>query len=375
MARGDGRIFLRGNVWWISYYGPSETEPGRRVEFREPGGGSEEAARKYLRRRIREVGAALIGARRFYGPKLERLTMLELFANYEKNAQVSSLKSLPAIRSRLKELRIAFWTDHVMNVDRPRLVQYIEKRQADGAKPASINRSTEIIGASFKLAVKSGLLPSAPSIPSLREDNAWTGFFEKPEYDRLLTHLPTHLQDIVTFAYYTGWRRGEILGLEWRDVDRAAHVIRLRTSKTGRGRTLALTGELAQLIERRWPARVVEDQQGNQRVVALVFHNGGKVIVDFRRSWRRACAAAGVSGRRFHDLRRTAVRNLIRSGVPERVAMDVTGHTTRSVFDRYNITSEKDLRAALDKVQAHLSAQPVAPATVVPLRPAKEGRS
>jgi integrase len=77
-----------------------------------------------------------------------------------------------------------------------------------------------------------------------------------------------------------------------------------------------------------------------------------KVITSFTKAWKNACRLAGCPGRIPHDLRRTAVRNFVRHGIPERVAMQMTGHKTASVFARYNITSDTDLREAAQKMNA-----------------------
>jgi len=129
---------------------------------------------------------------------------------------------------------------------------------------------------------------------------------------------------------------------------------------------LALEGPLRAVVERRVRARRLD--------CPLIFHRGGRPVREFRKSWASACKAAGVAGRLFHDLRRSGVRNLIRAGVPQSVAMAISGHTTTSMFRRYNITDEADLRDAVARVAAYVESLPTS-ATVTPLRPAAEGAS
>jgi integrase len=101
------------------------------------------------------------------------------------------------------------------------------------------------------------------------------------------------------------------------------------------------------LLEQQWQEHLTRYPDS-----PLVLHNHGNQIVNYRPAWLRACQDAGIHGKIPHDFRRTAVRNWVRGGVPERVAMTITGHKTRSIFERYNIVSDGDLREAARKLES-----------------------
>ena len=231
--------------------------------------------------------------------------------------------------------------------------QYQLARRAAGAATGTINRETSALHRMGTLAVHWGWLDTVPGFPDrLRENPPRQGFFEHPEYRAVRAHLPAPWRDILDVAYYSGWRKNEILGLTWEEIDAAGGVIRLSParSKTLAGRMLPISQPIAEALARRRARRDPDNP--------LVFHRDGITIRRWRTAWRTACQAAGVPTRFLHDCRRTAARNLIRANVPERVAMLLTGHKSRAIFDRYNIVNEQELLDAGDQLVAYL-AQPV----------------
>jgi integrase len=353
--RGDGRIYQRGPRFWIEYW-------HRGSQFRESAGATEAEARRLLRKRLREIAGD-----RFVGPAEERVTVSELLDDLIVHLRNKGAKAVASFASHLKPVRAFFSLRRAVEVTTAMLERYTADRLAAGKARATVNRELGAVRQAFNLAAKRKppKLSRGPFVPMLNEDNARQGFFERGEFEAVCANLPPHVAEIARFAYLSGWRKGEILGLRWESVNRRAGEVRLGTSKSGKPRTLPLEGPLGELMERRWQAREHRRADGTSGLSEYVFHAGdGRPIVDFKRSWATACRNAGVPGKLFHDLRRTAVRDMIRAGVPQSVAMRISGHRTAAIFLRYDIASEDDKREALKRTHAHREAQPAAPPKV-----------
>ena len=215
----------------------------------------------------------------------------------------------------------------------------------------------------FTLGIQAGKLLHGPHIGLLHENNTRRGFFERYQFEAVRDHLPEDLRGLVTFAYVTGWRvPSEILPMRWPQIDRRQGDVRLEpgTTKNEDGRTFPYGGvdELRAVLEAQW--RQHEVLRGEGIICPWVFCRSvgkrkGKPIKNFRKAWVTACRKAGCPGMLRHDFRRTAVRNLDRSGVGQSVAMSLVGHKTASIYRRYNITSEADKREAAAKLNAALT--------------------
>ena len=339
-----GAIRKRGNIWWIRY-----SRGGRRFEESSFSTRKEDASR-LLKLREGDVAKGLP-----ISPKIGQLRFDEAAADVETDYRINGKKSLDHVSRRIKKHLLPFFGGRRMAVITTSDARaFIDQRQQAGASAGEINRELAILKRAFNLALQAGKLLHKPHIPMLKEHNVRTGFFEREQFESVRAHLPVALRGVVTFAYLTGWRvPSEILTLEWRQVDREVGTVRLDpgATKNGEGRLFPyglLLPELAAVIEARWQEREALKKRGV--IVANVFHRNGKPISDFRRAWNTACEAAGCPGRLRHDFRRTAVPNLTRAGVPERVAMQLTGHKTRSVFDRYDIVNDSDLAEAVRKL-------------------------
>jgi integrase len=336
-----GRIFKRGSIYWIAYCfrGKEHRESSR--------SDSESQARKLLKKRIGEVANGHL-----IGPSEERLSFEDLAKMLIVDYEINGKRSLESVRLSIRHLKEFFGLDRAVDITADRVAKYVRERQKEGAANGSINRELAALKRAFTLATRAGKLGSAPYIPLLEENNSRRGFLDHGSFLALRDGLPAHLKDPVTFLYLSGWRVSEMRTLEWRDVDLPGRELCLRpeVSKNKDGRPLPLRGELLEIIHRAHEKRRPDCPH--------VFHDDGQPIGDFRKAWNTACKKAGLNGIIVHDLRRTAVRNMLRAGLPERVAMELSGHKTRRVFDRYNIVNDADRVRASELLQSHLDAQP-----------------
>jgi integrase len=341
----------------IGYSGPKPD--GSWGEIRESAKTQDEnAARGLLEKRLRAVENHREGVKTFEGPNAARLTVGDILDSLKSDWESRDLKGLSTTASHMSRIREAFGSRKAMSITTDQLRRYVQTEKATGTAAATINRRLEVLGRAFRLAVEERRLAYVPKIPYLAENNARQGFFEKDEFDRVVRLLPAPLNSMAHFGFLTGWRRGELLGLRWECVDRVSREIRIPDSKNGEPRSLPLDDELWTILEALWVARKYETDAG-PALSPFVFHRRGKPVNrhTFADQWRAACVEAKVPGKLFHDLRRTAARNLVRGGVPETVAMKITGHKTRSMFDRYNISDDRDKLEALAKSRAYVSEQ------------------
>ena len=359
-AHGLGHVYKRGNVWWIQY-----RHRGKR--YRESSDSTRKTdATKLLRRRLEEIGRG-----RLIGPDAEKLTfddLTKMLVNDYKRRNLKSLHSRAMVS--INRLREHFGHYHALDITTDAIDDYIARREQAGSTPATIQNELAALKRMFSLAVEADKLSHRPHVPRMQVDNVRTHFASEADFQAVHQGLPAEVQPVVAFLYLTGWRVGEALQLTWSDVEFDAGVVRLRPGSTknndARIFPFAALQEVEELLLRqREYTRVVEKATGN--IVQHVFHRNGKTIRCFRRAWRAACVDAGLPHLWIHDLRRSAVRRLIRSGVPQAIAMKITGHKTPSTFRRYGIFTESDLTEAMQKVSAFRKTERAAERPVIPI--------
>ncbi len=342
-----GCLYRRGKTYWIKYYrnGKPYAESTQSDKM--------EVAKRLLRKREGEIAEGKLP-----GICFEKVTFDELAGDYLTDYRVNEKKSLVRAEISVRHLKAHFEGYRVPLITTPKIQAYIEQRLNEEAAHATVNNELGALKRMLNLGAKQTppKVDRVPYIPMLRTNNARKGFFEHGDFLALRDNLPEYLKGFVTFAYRSGWRLSEIINLTWQQVDLNQGIARLEAGETknDEARTLYLDAELKTvLLDQR------RKREKSGVILPYVFPNrkGTGKIVDIRKVWQTACENAKIGKKLFHDFRRTAVRNMVRAGIPERVAMMVSGHKTRSVFERYNIVNSQDLKMAAEQQARYLEAQ------------------
>ena len=320
--RGQGSIYRRNGVWWCDY----SFDGVRKRESCQTSNRDEALA--YLHRKQGRLasGASLTPDRVSVGDLLN-LVLEDYEMRQVAQLYIATLKVKSILIPKLGDIRAA-------NLNSARIKDYIKDRLKQ-VKPGTVNRELALLHRAFQVGYccDPPLVARVPQFPKLPEGEPRKGFLKPEHYRKLLFELPENLRLLFVIAYHVGLRKGALLRMKWSQVDLQANTIWMEGRQKNRKPepiAVPIYGDMAKFLE------------VQPRTSEYLFTRGSTPIRDFRGAWGQACQRAGVPDLLFHDLRRTAVRNLRRAGVAETVIMKITGHRTRSVFERYNITDHSD---------------------------------
>ena len=340
--RGTGSIYLQkgSSVFWIKYY--RNGKPYRESTHEKDEG----KAKTFLKRRLAEI---ITGS--FSGPRAERIRVDELAEDFLRDYRINGRKSLPDAEARWRlHIKPFFGNLRAVEVSSDLVSRYVDARQLKGAENATINRELACLKRMYHLGQRSTppKVYRTPAFPRLAENNIRQGFLEDAQYGKLVSVCPeVWFLALVEVARTYGWRISELLRMKVGQIDFLARTIRLEpgTTKNKDGREVTMTKRVYELLKL--------CAHGKQADAFLFTRRNGEAVRDFRGTWDKARKAAGTPTLLFHDLRRTAARNLRRAGVAEGVIMKIGGWRTRSVFERYAIVSQSDISDAIQKLDGH----------------------
>lgn len=331
---GSGTLYLRGNIWWVKirvdgrpvYESSKSIKKSDAIKLRD----------KLLSRKHRGELSGAVPDKVLIGDLLDDV----LKSDIKDSTRYVWEKVIE------KNIRPFFGKIRAQRLSTDRMDLYREKRKAEGRSDATVNRELSVLRTAFHNARKRTppKVNIVPYFPMVAETNVRKGFLTDDQYAKLRNELPDELKALFVTAYETGIRRGELLAMQWPQCDFEAGLITLQKGETKNDDARAvpiLDGDMRDLLV---AARKEHDALWPDS--PWMFSRRGEPIKDFRWAWDEACQRAGVPDLNFHDLRRTAVRNMRRAGVPQVVRMKISGHKTDSMERRYNIVDSEDLSIA-----------------------------
>lgn len=348
--------------YYIRYIGPNGK---RKVEsvgtFKGLNGYSREDAEAALAlRKVQKIQKPGFEDPEDYKTTFDEMTTWYLGLDY-----VREKPSFKTIYYSLTKFNKVFGHKIVASVKPADLKNYQTQRQKARLADATIDHEigktkTMIITAFNNRKVSSNTLRTWKSVKKLlkKGSDVRDRIISPEEFSALMEHSSGHIRSIIATAYYTGMRKGEILGLTWDRVDLANRMIYLEAkhTKDDEPRKVPICSELFEIL-RNMPNKIRTDDESGH-----VFTYKGQPMNDIRAGLRKACKDAGIlygrfkkGGFVFHDLRHTFNTNMRKAGVSDSVIMEITGHSSRTMFDRYNTIDDDDARQAVDQLETYFN--------------------
>jgi integrase len=310
----------------------------------------------YLKIKVGEIALGQRPSREFDKTTFEDLKEL-YWSNFEKRGKRDRRRAEIAIA----HLEKVFKGCKAVGITEKTIEKYELMRLKDETSPTTINRELSVLNSMLHLGVRHKVVSAdrMPVIEMHSPSDPRQGFIEREQLEKLIAVVPEWFKSVLTFAFQTGWRREEILGLQWNSIDLKERQITLpgRKSKNGKARPIYADDVIFKVLEEQKQKQIEDGAESFPFVFHRIRSTGGsrterkenrhpERIGEFKKIWAKACKKTGFEGLLFHDLRRSGIREMVRSGYSERVAMEISGHKTRIVFDRYNIVSLEDQKAA-----------------------------
>lgn len=217
------------------------------------------------------------------------------------------------------------------------------------AKPSTLNRELGFIRAAFYLGIKNKKASVNPmsDVEFMEEHNERNRFATQDEIKRLLANAPRNLYPVIVTAINTGMRKGEILELEWKDVSFEQKTITVKNSKNGKKRVVPINAQLENILRecynRKPQAKFVFGSKKGERYqqISTLFKN--------------LTVKSGIEDFKFHDLRHTFASYMIMSGADPVTVMQILGHSSLRMTERYAHLSQEHKLAAVEKLGEKLS--------------------
>jgi integrase len=295
--------------------------------------------------------------------KAQSLTFRQWAEQYLELEQVKKLKSYRMRTDYVRNL-INYFNNKPLGAITPEDVRrYRAQRVGPKGRPLAVqtinhDHTTLVHMLNVARSPQFGLIQdnSAAHVPKPNPQNDRDRIASCDEWTRLLGAAAPHLQRILIVLYTLGPRRGELLRLEWPDVDMHRREFTLRNTKNGETRTVPMTPDVYRVFTQLWQERRLDTQH--------VFLYKDKPIRDVKTAFDRACRRAGIKNLRLHDLRHTASTNLRRAGVDATTAMKIVGHKSERMHRRYNTVEPEDLRRAVSQLASYQANTLITPGSV-----------